>query len=122
MRSSDFQAVIMQCIGLGPAAGMAVLIWPFPSTVPAAVTSCTSSQQSKMMFPSLFQLKLPEEDVPISALAAGGSTYSAAEFDSSGPESITEVNLGIKCPDSQPKGRSSLLCSYKGRVVWLCGL
>lgn len=41
--------------------------------------------------------------MPPSTLVAGGSLYPPAEFDPSGPEPVTEVDLGLKTPNSQPR-------------------
>lgn len=60
--------------------------------------------------------------MPASALPAGGSPYPPAEFDPLGLEPITEVDLGLKIPNSQPQGWGSPVPNRKHMGMWVCGL
>lgn len=56
--------------------------------------------------------------MPASTWDAAGSIYSPAEF-----ESVTEVDLGLKIPNSQPQGwSSSRSCGSMGSTLALLGL
>lgn len=56
--------------------------------------------------------------MPASTWDAAGSIYSPAEF-----ESVTEVDLGLKIPNSQPQGwSSSCSCGSMGSTLALLGL
>lgn len=100
-------------MGLIPAAGMLLLIWPLPRAVPAATTSCSISKWGKMVLSSPFwqepALGLPGGDMPPSTLAALGSLYPMVESDPSGLEPVTELDLGLNIFNSQLQRWGSLV-------------